>query len=448
MSNPIKLHFKDYRILKDVDIEIDGITLVCGENDSGKSTIMRGMDALVRNASSEAHINDMADEMSVTVSFPGDYSVRYRRNRKGTAKYEITKPDGTTDVAEKLNRASLATVDPNSPFKVLTFGESKFNPNFVFQSEIPVWGQVDAYAFFASMFGPISVIYDHVLATRTKLSEVSKAVNLAESKVNGAVELITGAKEALATLPPETEINLASLAIQDYGLKMATAQSVQEELDSTSKELEVLADHHQLYLQAKQHMDLVAWLDPLERAYGHLNSLSSSLELIQKSEVESANVTATAKAFEGFDQLMASFRSMTTSSRYLQALRDITADVAMSRAEYNGIAQVVSATSHENLKALVDQVQAVGSANVLMARMRVPRVNVEYVKGLSQQLGTAMDQLPLFQVIGKEVSSLASYAGESQKVSMEAGQVQSELAEIKVCPLCSTALGSGIHVHQ
>jgi hypothetical protein len=196
----MKLHFTNYRILRDAEVDVKGLTVIRGENDAGKSCVMRGLRALVRNDSSDGHINYNATDFLVSVSPNENLTIDYTRVRGGSGAYAIRRAGQDPEHFHKLNRKDLQSVFPESPFSLFAFTDTKFTPNFVFQKEVPVWGQVDAYAFFSSMFAPVASLSEHILRVRKEVSQLSDADVKSSAELNVLAEQITQAQTALAAL--------------------------------------------------------------------------------------------------------------------------------------------------------------------------------------------------------------------------------------------------------
>jgi hypothetical protein len=194
----MKAHFYNYKIIEDFDLHIDGITLIRGQNDSGKTTVMRGFRTVVRNASDEDCIRHGARGFRIDLEIPTAEKVRkLTYSRASKAPGPILKLDDK-DPIDKLGRLSLSDIDPTFPLKVLTFGDDKFMPQFVFQKQVPVFGQVDIYSFFSSMFESVAVLSKHNLKVRARVSEATGNANALKAKTDNLLEMSNVAEASLA----------------------------------------------------------------------------------------------------------------------------------------------------------------------------------------------------------------------------------------------------------
>lgn len=102
----LKLHLKNFQSLSDVEVEfVQGTNIIMGESNSGKTAVLRGLEALLENTSgSTEFIKQGTDETEVTMQYEG-HEVTWYRNPK-EIKYKIDGQDylkaGTTDLFKLL----------------------------------------------------------------------------------------------------------------------------------------------------------------------------------------------------------------------------------------------------------------------------------------------------------------------------------------------------------
>lgn len=108
----MKLSGKNFQAWADFDIEIEGLTILTGPSDVGKSATFRALKGVMRNELPTEFVRNGQDEdMEVCVEVNG-HKVCARRARKGSTKYVV---DGN-------DYAKLAGAVPDS-LKALNFGE-------------------------------------------------------------------------------------------------------------------------------------------------------------------------------------------------------------------------------------------------------------------------------------------------------------------------------------
>lgn len=124
----MKFTGKNFQPWPDFDLEINGLTIVIGPSNEGKSSIYRALRGVLRNDIDAAHIRNPKDEpLELEVTHEG-HTIKATRSKKGSVKYVI---DGK-------EYAKLAGDVPDL-VKELKFGEIKlgdytFDPIFASQN--------------------------------------------------------------------------------------------------------------------------------------------------------------------------------------------------------------------------------------------------------------------------------------------------------------------------
>jgi len=259
----MKVHLENYRIIKEADVEIDGLTLVRGQNDSGKSTIMRAMHTLTQNASGDSQIRYCAPGLLIRIEDKGFPQFTYTRARGKTPFFSAA---GEKPI-DKLGRSSMAEIDPRFPFKVLQLQDDKFLPNFVFQKEVPIFGQVDVYAFFASMFDSVAQLSRHLLVVRKRFSLAQETDRGARSQLEGYAQLLSDLDIRLAASSGQ--------AITDTYLNLQGAKAVvasyEADYQAWTQQSGALASYQQVQPLLDQDMNsLLATVDTLSQARAQL----------------------------------------------------------------------------------------------------------------------------------------------------------------------------------
>lgn len=80
---PVKIHVRNFQSIADASLEVKGLTVVTGTNNSGKSALLRATRAVFQNMPGTAFIRHGETKCSVEVDFGADGKVRWE---KGTGK--------------------------------------------------------------------------------------------------------------------------------------------------------------------------------------------------------------------------------------------------------------------------------------------------------------------------------------------------------------------------
>jgi len=122
----MKIGIKNFQILENVQLDVDGIVLITGRNNSGKTSVYRAIRAFITNQSSEAHIRDGAGVYVVGVKDEGR-EVVYRKSRRDGNSYIIDKETYT-----KLGKKKLSDVLPDFGIREIAVGNGSYAyPNFI-----------------------------------------------------------------------------------------------------------------------------------------------------------------------------------------------------------------------------------------------------------------------------------------------------------------------------
>lgn len=105
MNRVLKIEIQNFQSLEHVVVEPGGFTLVKGESDIGKSSLVRAIQALVLNEFPKTYIRLGAAEGRVTIqTLEGTVSIS--RTRAESSVYRIEWPDGKTEFHTKCGRGA------------------------------------------------------------------------------------------------------------------------------------------------------------------------------------------------------------------------------------------------------------------------------------------------------------------------------------------------------
>jgi hypothetical protein len=174
----LKVKVKDFQAIKSADIAVEGITIIVGANDVGKTAMSRAIRSTLLNSSNDDMVRWGQSEFEVSIDVDGDNIVYGRsKNRSGAGVRVSYNGNSKT----KVGREKLTDLFPDFPFQIKDVMGRVFFPHHVFQFELPVFSQVDVYEFFSSMFEKIDLMTQLSVRQKKFLLESRKAV---ESKVS------------------------------------------------------------------------------------------------------------------------------------------------------------------------------------------------------------------------------------------------------------------------
>lgn len=111
----MRLSGKNFQAWSDFSLDIEGLTILTGPSDTGKSALFRALKGVLRNELPAEWVRDGQDEpMEVTAEADG-YRITASRSRKGSTKYEVS--PGVIDPTDKF-----AKLDGDVPPAVKAMG--------------------------------------------------------------------------------------------------------------------------------------------------------------------------------------------------------------------------------------------------------------------------------------------------------------------------------------
>lgn len=140
-----KIRTKNFRKIKQAELEVSGLVWITGPTDHGKSCLLKAIPALMENPTGGSFINYDADETTVELEFDnkdGRQKVQWVKPSKGSGTYTIN--DG-----EPLSKTGSSTPPEVSDlgFKVIQIKDTKYNLHYWPQGEYFLVKDTPTYIF-------------------------------------------------------------------------------------------------------------------------------------------------------------------------------------------------------------------------------------------------------------------------------------------------------------
>lgn len=78
----VKIRVRDFQSIEDAEIEVSGLTVITGQNNTGKSAMLRAVHGVFTNARGTKYVRHGRDQCSVTVTFGDGRSVTWEKGEK------------------------------------------------------------------------------------------------------------------------------------------------------------------------------------------------------------------------------------------------------------------------------------------------------------------------------------------------------------------------------
>lgn len=270
----MKIRLRNFQSIVDAEIEVRGFTVVTGQNNAGKSALMRALAGLFQNASSDAFVRHGEDHFIVDVSFDDGKSVTWKKGPKVKPTYVV---DGYT-------------IHPGRqvPDEVSAMG---IRP--IYAGTVPLWPQV-APQFSGQLFlvdQPGSVIAESV-ADVDKVSNLTGALRLSESDKRSASTLLKtrrsdrdGASRDLARyddvesyISRMEQIEVAVLASEEQHRRIQSIEQLRRSLLSAKSEVDRYAFVRQVPTLSDS---IVPAAQKVRRSLEYARDLRSKLGLVK-----------------------------------------------------------------------------------------------------------------------------------------------------------------------
>jgi hypothetical protein len=244
----LRVKISNYKILKNLDITIKSpLTLIRGKSDNGKSSFFQAVKSFLSNVSIDDHIQHGQKGFEIQVN-----DVVYGRDTQSTY-YKI----GEAEAKRKLNKSSLQDIYPDFPLKYFKIDADTFFPNFVFQGEIPIFGQLDIYAFFSSLYKSLDKINGLFLECKKDKTGLTEDVNKVGVEVNFVRGELLRDQDSIKIYDP---VKLKSIVDDDIAY-----QELRNNIDSKRRDIIALDSDIALFDIYNKYLDLD--LTALEETY-------------------------------------------------------------------------------------------------------------------------------------------------------------------------------------
>lgn len=327
----MKVHGENFQSWEEFDLELNGLTVLTGASNLGKSAIYRAIRGFFRNELKEQYVrDDQPDPLTVSVELNGQ-KITASRSRSGSAKY--------TQGKDKFKKLHGAVPEPvyNLGFNKVEIGDKAIDPIFASQSSPQFMLDSEAYGptLLTSILGAFS--------STEKLELGKKNANEEIRELNQKAKVLAG--------------------------QVGDAEERKGVLEKLAQQAEVLdADIHRLDLvvgSIEPKLALIAQVCALRDKLERLQSLHDALSIpdtqevaeLDQKEVLATNATNYFRRHKRLARLVVALNEITELWEEIQPLekqRQVTQDTFEIRSKVDGVSGSAIVSKLNQLLDLLD----------------------------------------------------------------------------------------------
>ena len=434
---PVNIRVRNFQSIEDATVEVSGLTVVTGQNNSGKTAVMRAVRGVFENSGGDAFVRHGTDALAVHIDF-GDADVAWTKGPKVKPTYVVggkTINPGRA-VPDEVSAIGIAPVQAGS-------GE--------------VWPQI-APQFTGQVFlldMPGSAIAE-VVSDVARVSRLTEALRYADADKRSA----------------NADLKLRRKDRDDAKAEVARFDGLDAAGDVVSGAERALSD---AVAAGEAVADVSAVRDRLHAASGRVRSLDG---------VRSVSVPSTAAASAAASELSAVRRLASSVRRHRAAVADLTVDVAAPsaveavavsrdiasvravaarlRAARSTVASLPTGVTVSSTDEVRSMATTVADVRRIAGRLSAARASVRTYDGVSTvapdaaQVNKVSAAVAALRSMSARVSAARSALGAiEQQISdatarRDAAQAELDaiIGQVGSCPTCGSVVGSdGVHAH-
>jgi|GEM_PF-4499720 len=286
----MKVKIKDFQAIKNAELEFNpGITVIVGNSNNGKSSIIRAIEAAINNKGGNGFINYDADKCEVTISYNKNKIKWIKHKKQGKSSYEIN-----GERLSKIGQKQLDEVGELLNMQQVEINNDRFRLNFWKQLDYPFLVGKTSYQLFdfisksneqELMSGLQEETAENLKNTVSDITNISRDVDKKTAE-------ITSIKDKLKELNKYNKVDVDSflqdaLLLDKIGSNIITLKDLISELKDIKKDV---------YKKNDMINTLNKHFDTLDKGFAIYNSLNSAIsefnqnkELIDSFDINSIN---------------------------------------------------------------------------------------------------------------------------------------------------------------
>lgn len=194
----MKVHIKNYQAIKDAKLEfLPGITVIVGNSNNGKSSIIRAIESAINNKGGSSFINYDADECIVTIEDNGNKVIWTKSRKQGKSSYNLNGEE-----LNKIGQKQLEEVGELLNMQEVYVNNEKIRLNFWKQLDFPFLVGKSPYQLFdfISRSKEQELILSFQETNETNLKDINKEISNINSNIDLRTKDISSIEDELKNL--------------------------------------------------------------------------------------------------------------------------------------------------------------------------------------------------------------------------------------------------------
>ena len=441
-----EIEVRNFQSIKHANIKIcDGLNIITGKTNSGKSAIFRAINASIFNSGTDDLVQAGQDIASVTIS-NGEHTMSYARNAKGKNEKTAYKFDNNK-VIRKVGRTQLPEVAQMFGIKEVQMQNNvKIRLNFWYQNEKPfLMGNTSGQLFEFLSLSSADKYFKILKSMKADLKVQEAEINNSNTTID-TLKMVNNQKEEfldsnkgfddlytkIITVGAEVDKLNKCLGIietlNNLGVQICNIRAESDRVNRLYKSVSISLKHI-----TKQYQDLIDLNESYSKLFSGLVSLSQTKKQIGVVQESVNNITPKYENHVG---------ALTTFSGYLTSLDELNTSISYMQST---IPKCVSL--QKNIGDLTSKISTMQDSNIDLSSIQSGIDNLVSVYETQQQINKAITNLKTIEVLlnsfNKSISEVSGKLDTSNK------ELEDFKSQVGYCPFCGSVFESNKqHTHN
>lgn len=426
-NRPIQVEIDNFQSIQNAKFEINGLTVLVGKSNLGKSAVVRALSHCLLNQSVVGMVRKGASHVRVKFD-DGENEIVWEKGEKKINRYHIN-----GKLYDKVERKQLEPIQ-NMGFGSITIGDSKLQPWYSSQFE-PIFlldktgPQVTN---FISEISRLRIVQDAIVFSARGKKKENDGVKGCDSELEQVYQKLDAFDDLDKIESLWADIEDQRNSIIEYESKVNSMKHFRSSLVENSEKIRSLLPSASVSL-----MDLE--LNDDMRSLSAMSSFNKELKELVKRIIPLRSITSIGN-LESPDQeyktweSISKFSSLPTKSNQVRKLLDIN-KVVIPDLESGFEEKISDLHSMKDFKRKIHDLEK-GIQSSGADKIKIPEIDIS---NMVSDIHSQQDYMITLSRLHDEILKLKS---EQSSVGKELDLVMSQLSEFNACPLCGQELNS------